>query len=239
MSRDNNPIPALLDPTQIGFPPGRHALSDPNGLLAIGGRLTPAWLEAAYRRGIFPWYEEGQPILWWSPSPRCVVFPQEFRIGRTLRKLLRQQRLSVTFDRAFGRVIRACSAPRSGSDGTWITGAMLLAYEEMHRLGHAHSLEVWRGDELVGGLYGLAFGRVFFGESMFHRIPNASKVAFVHLVRELELWGCSLIDCQVSNPHLLSLGAKEIPRKEFEHLLREGLSMPPFQQPWRSVWRYE
>ena len=239
VTRSSETALTLLDDQHIEFPPTQRALCEPNGLLALGGSLTPAWLLAAYRQGIFPWYEEGQPILWWSPSPRCVVFPAEFHIGRSLRKLLRRRELTVTFDQAFPHVIRACGAPRASADGTWITPDMCAAYEEMHRLGHAHSVEVWRGDTLVGGLYGLAIGRVFFGESMFHRETNASKVAFVHLVRQLELWGCPLVDCQVSNPHLTSLGAVEVCREEFERQLELGIQMPPFPQPWRLSWSYE
>ena len=244
VTRSSETALTLLDSQHIEFPPTHRALREPNGLLALGGSLTPAWLLAAYRQGIFPWYEEGQPILWWSPSPRCVVFPGEFHIGRSLRKLLRRRELTVSFDQAFSQVIRACGAPRACADGTWavgtwITADMCTAYEEMHRLGHAHSVEVWRGDELVGGLYGLAIGRVFFGESMFHRETNASKVAFVHLVRQLELWGCPLVDCQVSNPHLMSLGAVEVSREAFERKLELGIQMPPFPQPWRLSWSYE
>lgn len=229
----------LLDPEHVAFPPTSQALADPCGLLAIGGDLTPDWLLAAYRRGIFPWYSDDQPILWWSPSPRCVVFPQQFRIGRTLRKTLRRGDFTVTFDRAFEAVVEACRASRVGAEGTWITDEMRDAYVTMHRLGYAHSVEVWREDILVGGLYGIALGRVFFGESMFHRVTDASKVAFVHLVRQLELWGCPLIDCQVGNPHLTSLGAVEVSREDFERRLKEGIDMPAFAQPWSLSWSYE
>jgi len=230
---------ALLDSGRIEFPPTRLALKDPSGLLAIGGDLSPEWLLAAYRRGIFPWYSDDQPILWWSPSPRCVVFPDQFRIGRSLRKVLRRGAFKVTFDRAFARVIEVCRKSRANTEGTWITTEMRDAYLEMHHLGHAHSVEVWREDRLVGGLYGLALGRIFFGESMFHRETDASKVAFVHLVRQLELWGCPLIDCQVGNPHLTSLGAVEVPRGDFERLLAAGIEQPPFPQPWKLSWSYE
>lgn len=230
---------SLLDENHIEFPSTSSALRDPNGLLAIGGKLTPAWLLTAYARGIFPWYADDQPVLWWSPSPRCVVFPDRFRIGRSLRKVLRRRHFQVTFDRAFRRVIEACRAPRADAEGTWITDEMRDAYCEMHRLGHAHSVEVWREDRLVGGLYGIALGRVFFGESMFHLAADASKVAFVHLVRQLELWDCPLIDCQVSNPHLTSLGAVEVPREDFERLLADGVALPPFPQPWKLSWSYE
>lgn len=239
MSGTNDGYLTLLDPEHIEFPSSRLALQDPSGLLAIGGDLSPAWLLAAYRRGIFPWYSDDQPILWWSPSPRCVVFPKQFRIGRTLRKVLRRGVFRVTFDTAFNEVIEACRGPRADAEGTWITDEMRDAYANMHRLGHAHSVEVWRDDILVGGLYGMAAGRVFFGESMFHRVTDASKVAFVHLVRQLELWGCPLIDCQVSNPHLASLGAVEVSREDFERLLKSGIEMPAFAQPWSLSWSYE
>ncbi|SDZ81864.1 leucyl/phenylalanyl-tRNA--protein transferase [Microbulbifer marinus] len=239
MTGSNDGYLTLLDENRIEFPPTRRALRDPNGLLAIGGKLTPAWLLAAYRRGIFPWYSDDQPILWWSPSPRCVVIPELFRIGRSLRKELRRGHFRVTFDQAFDQVIEACRAPRADAEGTWITDEMQAAYEEMHRLGHAHSVEVWRDGRLAGGLYGIALGRVFFGESMFHRETDASKVAFVHLVRQLELWGCPLIDCQVSNPHLASLGAVEVSREDFERLLEAGIRQPPFPQPWKMSWSYE
>ncbi|WP_346836396.1 leucyl/phenylalanyl-tRNA--protein transferase [Microbulbifer sp. SAOS-129_SWC] len=229
----------LLDDQQVEFPSTALALDDPNGLLAIGGALTPEWLLAAYRRGIFPWFSSDQPVLWWSPSPRCVVFPDRFRIRRSLGKTLRRGEFRVTFDRAFAAVIEACRGPRRDETGTWITTAMRDAYIEMHHRGHAHSVEVWRGETLVGGLYGLALGRVFFGESMFHRATDASKVAFVHLVRQLELWGCPLIDCQVENPHLASLGAVTIPREDFEQLLETGIAQSDFPQPWNLTWTYD
>lgn len=238
MTASSGPGLALLNPEQIEFPSTALALKDPNGLLAIGGDLSPEWLLAAYRRGIFPWYSN-EPILWWSPSPRCVVFPDQFRIRRSLRKVLRRGTFRVTFDRAFKQVIEACRAPREYDSGTWITDEMRDAYLEMHRLGHAHSVEAWRGDRLAGGLYGLALGHIFFGESMFHRETDASKVAFVHLVRQLELWGCPMIDCQVGNPHLTSLGAEEVPREDFERLLEAGVQQPPFPQPWSLSWSYE
>lgn len=230
---------ALLAPEHIAFPPTDRALRDPNGLLAVGGQLTPPWLLAAYRRGIFPWYSDDQPILWWSPSPRCVVFPDRFHIGRSLRKALRRGGFQVTFDRAFEAVVDACRSSRLDAEGTWITEEMRDAYIHMHRLGYAHSVETWRDGKLVGGLYGIALGRVFFGESMFHRATDASKVAFVHLVRQLESWGCPLVDCQVGNPHLFSLGAMEVPRADFERLLRAGIEMPAFPRPWTLSWNYE
>ena len=235
MSSNNNEILSLLDPDIIAFPDTSTALHDPNGLLAVGGDLTPDWLLAAYRRGIFPWFSDDQPILWWSPSPRCIVLPAETEFSRSLKKVIRQERYQVTFNRAFEQVLDGCAAPRAQESGTWITHDMREAYLEMHDLGHAHSVETWRDGKLVGGLYGLAIGEVFFGESMFHRATDASKVAFAHLVRQLERWGCSLIDCQVSNPHLLSLGAIEVPREKFEQLLSLGVSRPGFPSPWPPV----
>ena len=232
MSSDTNEILSLLDPDIIAFPDTSSALQDPNGLLAVGGDLTPDWLLAAYRRGIFPWFSDDQPILWWSPSPRCIVLPTETDFSRSLKKVIRQGRYQVTFNQAFEQVLDGCAAPRAQEPGTWITHDMREAYLTMHDLGHAQSVETWQGDELVGGLYGLAIGEVFFGESMFHRATNASKVAFAHLVRQLQQWGCSLIDCQVSNPHLLSLGATEVPREKFEQLLSDGVARPAFPAPW-------
>ncbi|SDK17275.1 leucyl/phenylalanyl-tRNA--protein transferase [Microbulbifer yueqingensis] len=229
----------LLHGERPNFPPTRQALHSPNGLLAVGGRLTPEWLLAAYRRGIFPWYSDDQPILWWSPSPRCVVLPEQFSVGRTLRKTLRRGRFSVTFDRDFDAVISACSEPRVDGEGTWITSEMRAAYRELHRLGHAHSVEAWEDGQLAGGLYGVAIGHVFFGESMFHRATDASKIAFVHLVRQLQSWGCPLIDCQVSNPHLASLGAVEIGREEFERRLAQGVGMGDLPAPWEPTWNLE
>jgi leucyl/phenylalanyl-tRNA--protein transferase len=197
------------------FPPVETALSDPPGLLAAGGDLSPEWLLAAYRRGIFPWYTANQPILWWSPDPRLVLIPGELRITRSLRRTLRQQRFEVRFDTAFAAVVAACAEPRVPDIGTWITAEMRDAYLRMHELGYAHSVESWVGDELVGGLYGLALGRAFFGESMFSRRPDASKVALAHLACYLERQDFAVIDCQMTTAHLLSLGAREMPRSDF------------------------
>lgn len=229
-------FPVLLDPhaKECVFPDVSLALSEPNGLLAVGGNLGPDCLLEAYRHGIFPWYEAGQPILWWSPDPRMVLFPAALRVSRSLHKVIRQQRFRVTFDRAFDAVIQACSAPRDKDHpGTWITGEMIAAYQYLHLLGHAHSVEAWQEDELVGGVYGVSLGRVFFGESMFHRRSNASKVAFVHLVRRLEARGCDLIDCQMETPHLASLGAETIPRREFTGLL-SACDQPGIPLDWHD-----
>ncbi|MDQ8020524.1 MAG: leucyl/phenylalanyl-tRNA--protein transferase [Moraxellaceae bacterium] len=197
------------------FPPVRSALREPNGLLAAGGQLGPEWLLAAYHHGIFPWFSEGEPILWWSPDPRMVVVPGELRVTRSLRKTLRSGRFQVRCDTRFADVMAACAAPRSYAQGTWITPAMQAAYCRMHELGWAHSVEAWDGDELVGGLYGMALGRVFYGESMFHRATDASKVAFAHLARWLEEQGFVVIDCQMTTAHLASLGGRELARADF------------------------
>ncbi len=209
---------AWLDPHNPNdrFPPVDAALKDPDGLLAVGGDLSPQRLINAYRRGIFPWYEEGQPILWWSPDPRAVIFCDQLRISRSLRKTLRRQNYTVTFDTAFTEVMHACAEPRRGSRGTWITRPMIRAYTELHRLGHAHSVEVWDTDQrLIGGLYGVLLPRVFSGESMFSRADDMSKVALVYLATWLEERGVHLIDCQLPNPHLTSLGATTLPRATF------------------------
>lgn len=205
------------DPAQ--FPDPSYALEEPNGLLAVGGDLSPARLLNAYRQGIFPWYSDDQPILWWSPNPRAVLFPNEFKIARSLRKTLRKHPFRVTLDTAFAAVIDACSEPRSHDAGTWITEEMKQAYVQLHRIGFAHSVECWEDEELVGGLYGVSMGKVFFGESMFSRRTDASKVGFAHLVEQLKNWGFGLIDCQVHSGHLASLGAEDIPRDEFLGLL--------------------
>lgn len=206
-------IPWLVDPA--AFPPVETAMTDPDGLLAAGGALTPDWLLAAYRRGVFPWYSGDQPILWWSPDPRLVLLPSQIKISRSLARTLRQQRYEVRLDTAFAEVVAACAVPREPSAGTWITPAMQAAYLRMHELGHAHSVETWCDGELVGGLYGVALGRVFFGESMFSRRSDASKVALAHLARHLEAKGVEMIDCQMTTPHLLSLGAREMSRAAF------------------------
>lgn len=206
---------ASLSRHSLTFPPLARALREPNGLLAVGGDLSPERLLSAYRHGCFPWFQEGQPILWWSPDPRMVLFPNELHVSRSLRKTLRQERFTVTFDRNFAAVIRACAEPRAYADGTWITPAMQTSYQELHRRGIAHSVEVWEHDRLVGGLYGLAIGRLFFGESMFSRATDASKIGFVTLVERLRDCGFTLIDCQMHTQHLASFGAREIPRSEF------------------------
>ncbi len=196
------------------FPPVERA--DPNGILAVGGDLSPARLLLAYRSGIFPWFSPDDPMLWWSPDPRFVLFPDELKMARSMRPYFNSPRFDLSVDTAFGEVIRACSRQdRSGQNGTWITEEMIAAYCELHRLGHAHSLEVWQDGQLVGGLYGIAIGRVFFGESMFANVPNASKVGFIALVKRLQKLGFQMIDCQQDTAHLASLGARGIPRQQF------------------------
>jgi len=215
------------------FPDPRRALREPDGLLAVGGDLAPERLLAAYRRGIFPWFEAGQPVLWWSPDPRAVLRPDELKVSASLRKSLRSTRLEITLDSAFDAVIRGCAQPRPRQRGTWLTDDMASAYERLHALGHAHSVEVWRDGGLVGGLYGVAIGRVFFGESMFSRVRDASKVALCHLVSEVRARGFELIDCQVHSPHLASLGARTLPRLEFLRLVERLCSDSVQCRPWR------
>jgi leucyl/phenylalanyl-tRNA---protein transferase len=215
-----------LDPDALDFPAPATALQTPNGLLAVGGDLRPERLLRAYQRGIFPWFEEGQPPLWWSPDPRMVLFPGELHISRSLRRFIRNTSLQVTSDRAFAAVMAACADPRAGSNGTWITGAMQQAYGALHLLGYAHSVEVWDGTSLVGGFYGVALGNVFFGESMFSRSPNASKLGFAHAITALAAAGYRLIDCQVETAHLANLGARCIPRQEFLLHLPAGEAVP-------------
>lgn len=197
------------------FPHPSQALTDPDGLLALGGDLSPQRLVCAYRAGIFPWYSEGEPILWWSPDPRALLDPQRVRISRSLKKILRQERYQLAVDTDFAGVIHACSLPRSYHDGTWITQDMMAAYNRLFQLGIAHSVECWQGEELVGGLYGIALGRVFFGESMFSRARDASKVALVNLCR----MGFDLIDCQVVGDFVVQMGAQAVPRSRFLQLL--------------------
>ncbi len=221
-----------LEPDQLHFPPVESALTDPDGLLAAGGDLRPERLIKAYRHGIFPWFDHEQPILWWSPNPRCILKPEQLKVSRSLRKLIRQQRFRVTLDQDFAAVISACAAPRAESEDTWITTSMQQAYIQLHQQGVAHSVEVWDQQQLVGGLYGLAIGRVFFGESMFSCSSNASKVGYVTLVEQLRQWGYALIDCQIHSDHLESLGATLIPRSEFTALLERNLE-PQSSHRWQ------
>jgi leucyl/phenylalanyl-tRNA---protein transferase len=216
-------MPIYLLNEELVFPSVEEAEED--GLLAVGGELSVPRLVAAYRAGIFPWYSKGDPLLWWSPDPRCVLFPDELRISHSMKPVLNSGRFTVTFDRDFRRVIAACArAPRRRPGGTWITSEMREAYGRLHDAGHAHSVEVWAGNELAGGLYGVATGRCFSGESMFTRVPNASKVALVHLVLWLRERGFLFIDCQLYTDHLGSLGARAIARSEFMELLKAALA---------------
>lgn len=207
------------------FPPTSAALEDPNGLLAVGGDLSAARLLAAYQRGIFPWYEAGEPILWWTPQPRAVLRPREFHESKSLRKFLKTRDWRVEYDQRFEQVIEACAAPSPGRDETWISDDMKAAYLELHRLGYAHSVEVLDNDCLVGGLYGVKLGKIFFGESMFSNTPNASKVALKALCELGSLGGLSLIDCQMPNEHLSSLGMTLIQRENFEMELKTGITV--------------
>jgi leucyl/phenylalanyl-tRNA--protein transferase len=216
-----------LSANNCAFPDPATALDDPEGLLAVGGDLSPERLVAAYRLGIFPWYEEPQPILWWTPSPRTVLFPEQVHISKSLKKRLHKKEFSVSIDQAFTDVIRLCAqVPRKGQGGTWIGSDMIQAYTELYRLGIAHSVEVWRDQQLVGGLYGLSIGKVFFGESMFSLATDASKVAFVRLARQLAEHDFALIDCQVANEHLFTLGCQEISRRQFSQLLHDNIDRP-------------
>lgn len=216
------------------LPPAEAASSEPNGLLAIGGSLEPDWLLHAYRHGAFPWYNPGEPILWWSPDPRAVLLPADLRISRSLRRSIRSRGYVVSSDRDFAAVIDACAAPRDATCGTWITRQMRFAYCRLHRLGYAHSFETWLDDELIGGLYGVAIGQVFFGESMFTRRVDASKVAFAAAVDYLRARGFRLIDCQVPSAHLTSLGATLMRRTEFLALLEAHCSAARQPCSWRA-----
>jgi leucyl/phenylalanyl-tRNA--protein transferase len=215
------------------FPEVERALKEPNGLLAAGADLSLPRLLEAYRNGIFPWFGNGQPIMWWSPDPRMVLLPAELKVSRSLSRTLRNARFEVRADTAFDAVIEGCRQPRRGESGTWITHEMAKAYGVLHRAGFAHSVETWRDGELVGGLYGVALGRAFFGESMFTRVSDASKVALVALARQLQHWSFGVIDCQMNTAHLASFGAREIPRAEFTRGLRELVHYAAVPVPWR------
>lgn len=197
------------------FPPLEMALAEPNGLLAAGADLSPKRLLIAYRQGIFPWFNQGEPILWWSPDPRMILFPNELKISRSLKKTLKKGGYEIRIDSAFNQVMQACAAPRDGQTGTWIHPEMIAAYTALHKMGIAHSVETWIDGELMGGLYGIAQGKMFFGESMFSRASDTSKIAFVYLIKQLQQWNFGMVDCQMKTAHLASFGAREIPRKEF------------------------
>lgn len=220
------------------FPPLKQALKEPNGLLAAGGDLSPARLISAYRQGIFPWFNQDELILWWSPDPRMVLFPQELRISRSLHKMLKKHHYQVRADSAFTEIIRACAAPRENQAGTWIHTEMITAYTALHQAGIAHSVETWIDGKLAGGLYGVAIGKAFFGESMFSRVTDASKIALVYLARQLENWGYGLIDCQMKTTHLMSLGAREIPRSHFAEQLSVLTPLPVQNGKWLFDFTY-
>ena len=228
-----------LSPTDApdAFPDIECALNEPEGLLAAGGDLSNERLLAAYSRGIFPWYDDGQPILWWSPDPRCILRPADYHISKRLRQTGRQSSMRLSFNRSFGDVIRACAANRKSQQGTWITAEMMAAYETLHTDGWAHSVEVWDSDSLVGGLYGLVIGKVFFGESMFSQKPNTSKFAMLGLCQQLLENDFVLLDCQVVSQHLLTLGAMTMPRAEFANTLNQACQpMARFEQwPEKTV----
>ena len=214
------------------FPYPELALKDPNGLLAAGGDLSVPRLLQAYRHGVFPWYSAAEPILWWSPDPRMVLFCDELKVARSLAKNIRNKGFEIGIDSTFPRVIKACSEPRKGEAGTWLSKEMQAAYVALHRAGHAHSFETWQAGELVGGLYGVSIGRMFYGESMFSRATDASKAALVALVERLLASGGRVIDCQQATTHLASLGAREIPRARFVGLLQESIQYPPSASRW-------
>jgi leucyl/phenylalanyl-tRNA--protein transferase len=230
-------LPVLLDEIEPQFPSTQLALEDPNGLLAVGGNLSEATLLDAYSKGIFPWFTENDPLLWWSPSPRMALRPADAHFGRSLIKLAKKRPFTVTVNRAFSQVIQACAQiPREGQDGTWITTDMIAAYQHLHRRGYAHSIECWHDRQLVGGLYGIAIGRVFFGESMFSRMSGASKIAFASLCVQLNKWGFELIDCQVYTEHLASFGAEELERDEFERRIASAVSRSE-KFDWLEQWQ--
>lgn len=225
-----------LDPSTpyAPFPDVEQAETEPDGLLALGGDLSITRLLNAYKQGIFPWYSEGQPILWWSPNPRTILLPARLKVSKSLRKTLRKCLFSATLDHDFDGVISACAEPRRNGDGTWILPEMSDAYRALHRAGYAHSVEIWRENKLVGGLYGVALGRIFFGESMFSRVSNASKIAMVHLANTLLERSFYLLDCQIHSQHLASLGAQEISRRNFVELLNQYCDLPGDTGSWAT-----
>lgn len=222
----------LPDNPESSFPPLEQALIEPDGLLAAGGDLSPERLVNAYQHGIFPWFNEGEPILWWSPDPRCVLYPEKLKISRSLKKTLNKKPFEIRMDTCFAEVVKACAAPRTKQAGTWITDNMFNAYINMHKLGYAHSVECWKDNELVGGLYGIAMGQVFFGESMFSKQTDASKVALVHLCKYLQQHDFKLIDSQVHTEHMESMGAEMIPRTEFENLVKMHTEQKNKPETW-------
>jgi leucyl/phenylalanyl-tRNA---protein transferase len=232
----DNPIRLhWLDPRnpRQPFPPAHLAMRDPNGLLAIGGDLSATRLIRAYSQGIFPWYNPDEPILWWCPDPRAVLRPEQFHVSRSLARRLRKQDFALSLNRAFGTVLDACSLPRASGRGTWLGAEMKRAYHALHELGYAQSVEVWRHGELIGGIYGVTLGRAFFGESMFSRATDGSKIALHYLCRQLTAWKFRLLDCQIGSPHLASLGAIEMPRARFLHTLEQAIAEGGRTGRWR------
>jgi len=233
-----------LDTNDTTFPDTSTALKDPNGLLAVGGNLSTARLIGAYRQGIFPWYSDNQPILWWTPDPRLVLIPQQLYLSRSIKKLSRKKLFRITVDSQFAQIIDRCAGPRQQDFGTWITPEIKIAYSELHQMGIAHSVEAWHNNELVGGLYGVSLGKMFFGESMFSLISGASKIAFATLCLQLQDWQFAGIDCQIKTDYLCSFGAKEISRQRFEKLLVNAITDDDIrlnghqsQNDWKSRWR--
>jgi len=232
----DNPIRLhWLDPRnpRQPFPSPNQAMRDPNGLLAIGGDLSATRLLSAYAQGIFPWYNPDEPILWWCPDPRAVLLPGQFHVSRSLARRLRKADYAVTLNHCFGAVLEACGAPRARGRGTWLGPEMKRAYQDLHERGHAQSVEIWQRHELVGGVYGVSLGRAFFGESMFSGIDDGSKIALHYLCRQLRAWDFGLMDCQISSPHLATLGAAELPREQFLALLRSAVAQPAPARRWR------
>ena len=219
-------IPQLGQDPASPFPDVARSLPDPDGLLAWGGDLDPVRLIQAYQHGIFPWFSEDQPILWWSPARRCVLEPANIRVSRRLQRTVNKGDYRITADTAFDEVVRGCARPRNGQPETWITPKMMEAYGHLHRMGLAHSIEIWKQSRLTGGLYGLSLGKMFFGESMFSDQRDASKIVLVHLCRLLQRWKFPMLDCQVANPHLESMGARVIPRAEFLRVLQAHIDLP-------------
>lgn len=231
-------IPELDTDPESPFPPPDDAVEDPNGLLAWGGDLRPQRLLNAYQQGIFPWYGHGQPILWWSPAPRCVLIPDQVHLSRRLRRRYNQNQYQVTMDKAFAEVVACCAHPAPGREETWITGDMQYAYHHLFLLGYGHSVEVWRDSTLVGGLYGLALGRIFFAESMFSAETDTSKIALISLCKHLHTQGYELIDCQVANPHLFTMGAEEWSRSAFQDKLAQFINLAATQRgAWTGIFK--
>jgi leucyl/phenylalanyl-tRNA--protein transferase len=226
-----------LDPRlpEQPFPKVKHALKDPDGLVAVGGCLSPERLINAYKHGIFPWFNPGDPILWWSPDPRLCLLPNQFKPSKSLQRLARKNNFTVRIDQSFNAVIKACAMRRKTQAETWISPEMINAYQTLHTIGVAHSIEVYLNNTLVGGLYGLGIGQVFFGESMFHTESNASKLAFYFLIGKLREWNYQLIDCQVKSEHLINWGAKEIPRDKFITLLNQYSTRYTAAEAWRKI----